>query len=166
MSITSPVTDAASLLSVGLAPEPVVIRPKLQPANSPKATPTAAHWGVPNAESNALSQLSCLPADRASRFWTLDQTIALKSVGRFGRGRLARALRSSSKRDSSIFFVEQPYLLSLFNETKGLIPQNFGTLFYKQRLFIETRLCRVANSAPVGSLRGSRGSQVSFFSET
>jgi hypothetical protein len=33
----------------------------------------------------------------------LDQTFALKSVGRFGRGRLERALRSSFKRDSFIF---------------------------------------------------------------
>src|SRR5580704_11203658 len=103
MSITSPVTDAASLLSVGLATELVVIRPKLQPASSPKAIPAVAHCGVPKAESNALSQLSRLPRDGVSRLWTLDQTVALKSDGRSGRGRLERALRSSSKRDSFIF---------------------------------------------------------------
>src|SRR5208282_5103479 len=103
MSITSPVTDAASLLSVGLAPEPVVIRPKLQPTSSPKAIPAAAHCGVPKAESNALSQLSRLARGGVSRLWTLDQTFALKSVGRSGRGRLERTLRSSSKRDSFIF---------------------------------------------------------------
>src|ERR1700722_3738931 len=103
MSITSPVTDAANLLSVGLAIEHVVIRPKLQPTSSPKAIPAVAHCGVPKAESNALSQLSRLAGDRASWLWTLDQTFALKSVGRSGRGRLERALRSSSKRDSFIF---------------------------------------------------------------
>ena len=142
MSITSPVTDAASLLSVGLATELVVIRPKLQPTRSPKATPAAAHCGVPKAESNALSQLSRLARDGVSRLWTLDQTFALKSVGRFGRGRLERALRSSSKRDSFIFLCRttqqtfgSSYLLSHFNETKGLIPQNFGYFFHKQRLF-------------------------------
>jgi hypothetical protein len=54
-------------------------------------------------ESNALSQFSGLALDGVSRLWILDQTAALKSVGRFGRGRLERALRSSFKRDSFIF---------------------------------------------------------------
>jgi hypothetical protein len=102
MSITSPVTDAASLVYTELATELVVNRAKLQPARSPKATPAAAHCGVPNAESTPWSQLSLLPPEDASRLWTLDQTFALKSDGRFGRERLASALRSSFKRDSFI----------------------------------------------------------------
>src|SRR5271166_4777510 len=102
MSITSPVTDAASLVSVGLATELVVIRPKLQPTRSAKPKAATAHCGVANAESNVLSQFSDLARDDLSRLWTFDQTVALKSVGRFGRRRLERALRSSSKRDSFI----------------------------------------------------------------
>jgi len=66
----------------------------------------AAQCGVVSAESNVLSELFRLTRDILSRLWTFDQTVALKSSGRFGRGRSERALRSSSKRDS--FIVARP----------------------------------------------------------
>ena len=141
MSITSPLTDAASLISLGLATEPVVIRPKIQPARIARAKAAAAHCGVANGESNALSQFSCLARDSVSRLLIFDQTIDLKSVGRSGSGRLERAFRSSSKRDSFILLCRtlrqawrSAHLLSGSNERKGLIPQNFGYFFHKQPL--------------------------------
>jgi hypothetical protein len=89
-------------------------------------------------ESNALSQFWRPARDGVSRLWIFDQTVALKSVGRSGRGRLARALRSSSKRDSFILLYRttrqtfpSSYLLSYFNERKGLIPQNSDHFFKK-----------------------------------
>src|SRR5271166_671194 len=142
--MTSPVTDAASLISFGLATEPVVIRPKIQPARIARAKAAAAHCGVANGESNALSQFSRLARDVVSRLWIFDQTIALKSVGRSARGRLERAFRSSSKRDSFILLCRtihqssrSSYLLSRLNERKGLIPQNFGNFFHRQRPSIQ-----------------------------
>src|SRR5208282_396478 len=159
MSITSPVTDAASLISFGLATEPVVIRPKIQPARIARAKAAAAHCGLANGESNALSQFSRLAREAVSRLWTFDQTIALKSVGRSGRGRLERAFRSSSKRDSFILLrrtIEQAfrssYLLSQFNETKGSIPQKFGYFFHKERLSIQINVsCERLTSISEGS---------------
>jgi RNA polymerase sigma factor (sigma-70 family) len=116
--------------------ELVVIRPKVQPARSAQAKAAAAHCGVANGESNALSQFWRPARDGVFRLWILDQTVALKSVGRSGRGRRARALRSSSKRDSFILLyrtTRQTFpsscFLSYFNERKGLIPQNSDHFF-------------------------------------
>jgi hypothetical protein len=53
-------------------------------------------------ESNVLSQFSRRARDAASRLWTFDQTLSLKPAGKSRLGRSERALKSSSKRDSSI----------------------------------------------------------------
>src|SRR5215471_12301584 len=108
MSITSPVTDAASLVPTGLVAGPAIIRPRLQPIKSAITQPAAAHCGVANVESNALNQFCPLARDLFSRLWILDQTAELKSGGSCGRGRLASAARSSSKRFSFILLDSTP----------------------------------------------------------
>src|SRR5271165_6174674 len=145
MSITSPVTDAASLVSAVLGTELVVIRPKAQPARSAKVKATAAHCGVANGESNALSQFCRFARTGVSRLWIFDQTVALKSVGRSACARLASALRSSSKRDSFILLSNYPTNVPefippfLFQREKRLNPSKFRLLFFhRQRFPIQT----------------------------
>src|SRR5271166_3007133 len=140
MSITSPVTDAASLVSAVLGTELVVIRPKAQPARSAKVKATA-HCGVANGESNASSQFCRFARAGVSRLWIFDQTAALKPVGRSACARLASALRSSSKRDSFIFLSNYPANVPefipphLFQREKRLNPSKFRLLFFHGQRF-------------------------------